>query len=197
MSPRGVVAGRAVAHHRCCDGPHGNVGLIASCPTVLLDLRPRPTDHLGSFEAPVRDRGDHLRALLRAGSTTPAIEAAWRAAMWDKPAGHGINTPNFVQPQRSMSAIGGWVTAGTARLIDISVRYFAAARAAAGADSEELTMPEGITVSGLVDELSSRNAELARVLLRCSYLSTGWRCTTRRALHSGNTIDVLPPFAGG
>ena len=34
-------------------------------------------------------------------------EAAWRTTMWGKPAGHGINDPNFVQPARPMSAIGG------------------------------------------------------------------------------------------
>jgi len=27
--------------------------------------------------------------------------------MWAKPAGHGINDPGFVQPDRPMSAIGG------------------------------------------------------------------------------------------
>ncbi|CDO90730.1 cyclic pyranopterin phosphate synthase MoaA [Mycobacterium triplex] len=48
-----------------------------------------------------------LRGLLRGGATDDAIEAAWRAAMWAKPAGHGINDPNFVQPDRPMSAIGG------------------------------------------------------------------------------------------
>ena len=48
-----------------------------------------------------------LRALLRDGVDDAGIEAAWRAAMWDKPAGHGINDPDFVQPQRPMSAIGG------------------------------------------------------------------------------------------
>ena len=41
------------------------------------------------------------------GADDDAIEAAWRAAMWGKPAGHGINDPNFVQPDRPMSAIGG------------------------------------------------------------------------------------------
>ena len=35
------------------------------------------------------------------------IEAAWRVAMWAKAAGHGINDPSFVQPDRPMSAIGG------------------------------------------------------------------------------------------
>ena len=48
-----------------------------------------------------------LRSLLRDGSSDDVIEAAWRAAMWGKPAGHGINDPNFVQPDRPMSAIGG------------------------------------------------------------------------------------------
>jgi GTP 3',8-cyclase len=48
-----------------------------------------------------------LRALLRGGASDDAIEAAWRTAMWGKPAGHGINDPNFIQPVRPMSAIGG------------------------------------------------------------------------------------------
>ena len=48
-----------------------------------------------------------LRGLLRSGAHDDAIEAAWRAAMWGKPAGHGINDPNFIQPDRPMSAIGG------------------------------------------------------------------------------------------
>jgi molybdopterin synthase sulfur carrier subunit len=90
------------------------------------------------------------------------------------------------------------VTAETARLIDIGVRYFAAARAAAGSDSEGLTVRAGVTVGDLVDELSSRNPELARVLLRCSYLCDGVAVHDKaQPLHTGNTIDVLPPFAGG
>jgi GTP 3',8-cyclase len=48
-----------------------------------------------------------LRDLMRSGADDDAIEAAWRAAMWAKPAGHGINDPGFVQPDRPMSAIGG------------------------------------------------------------------------------------------
>ena len=48
-----------------------------------------------------------LRGLLRGGAGDDAIEAAWRAAMWGKPAGHGINDPDFIQPARPMSAIGG------------------------------------------------------------------------------------------
>jgi cyclic pyranopterin phosphate synthase len=48
-----------------------------------------------------------LRGLLRGGAHDDAIEAAWRFAMWGKPAGHGINDPSFIQPDRPMSAIGG------------------------------------------------------------------------------------------
>jgi len=48
-----------------------------------------------------------LRGLLRTGAHDDAIAAAWRAAMWGKPAGHGINDPGFIQPDRPMSAIGG------------------------------------------------------------------------------------------
>lgn len=48
-----------------------------------------------------------LRALLRDGASDDMIEASWRAAMWAKAAGHGINDPGFVQPTRPMSAIGG------------------------------------------------------------------------------------------
>jgi GTP 3',8-cyclase len=48
-----------------------------------------------------------LRGPLRGGAGDDAIEAAWRTAMWGKPAGHGINDPDFVQPARPMSAIGG------------------------------------------------------------------------------------------
>ena len=48
-----------------------------------------------------------LRGLLRGGADDDAIEVAWRTAMWGKPAGHGINDPDFIQPDRPMSAIGG------------------------------------------------------------------------------------------
>jgi cyclic pyranopterin phosphate synthase len=44
---------------------------------------------------------------MRRGADDDTVEAAWRAAMWAKPAGHGINEPGFQQPERPMSAIGG------------------------------------------------------------------------------------------
>lgn len=54
-----------------------------------------------------------LMELLRDGSSDEAIASKWRQAMWAKPRAYGSNTvtslgsPQFVQPERSMSAIGG------------------------------------------------------------------------------------------
>jgi sulfur-carrier protein len=80
----------------------------------------------------------------------------------------------------------------------ITVRYFAAARAAAGSDSEELTVRPGATVAELVDGLGGRSQELARVLVRCSFLCDGVAVRNQaQPLQAGSTIDVLPPFAGG
>jgi sulfur-carrier protein len=82
--------------------------------------------------------------------------------------------------------------------VSIVVRYFAAARDAAGSESEQLTVQPGATVGALVDELSSRNSELARVLTRCSFLCDGIAVRDKaQQLRAGATIDVLPPFAGG
>ncbi|OSC39487.1 MoaD/ThiS family protein [Mycobacterium decipiens] len=82
--------------------------------------------------------------------------------------------------------------------IQVVVRYFAAARAAAGAESEIVTLPSGATVAELVDGLSGRNARLATVLSRCSYLRDGIAVRDdTTSLSTGSTVDVLPPFAGG
>jgi cyclic pyranopterin phosphate synthase len=48
-----------------------------------------------------------LRAALRGGADDDEIARRWRAAMWAKRAGHGIDDPKFLQPARPMSAIGG------------------------------------------------------------------------------------------
>ena len=80
----------------------------------------------------------------------------------------------------------------------ITVRGFAAARAAAGSESEQLTLRAGATVGELVDTLGARSQELARVLGRCSYLCDGLAVRDQgQPLQAGTTIDVLPPFAGG
>jgi cyclic pyranopterin phosphate synthase len=48
-----------------------------------------------------------LRKLLRDGAPDREIAEAWMVAMRGKRAGHGIDDPSFLQPERPMSAIGG------------------------------------------------------------------------------------------
>ncbi|QGU07082.1 Cyclic pyranopterin monophosphate synthase [Corynebacterium occultum] len=48
-----------------------------------------------------------LRELLRSGATDTELATAWAQAMWGKLPGHGIDDPGFLQPRRTMSAIGG------------------------------------------------------------------------------------------
>jgi GTP 3',8-cyclase len=53
-----------------------------------------------------REESD-LRAPLRGGATDDELAARWRRAVAAKRAGHGIDNPSFLQPDRPMSAIGG------------------------------------------------------------------------------------------
>jgi cyclic pyranopterin phosphate synthase len=98
-----------VAHRPDPDVLVGRVGIVASVTRpVCGDCdRTRLT-----ADGQVRDclfaRGEtDLRALLRAGAGDAELARAWRAAMWGKQAGHGIDDPAFLQPDRPMSAIGG------------------------------------------------------------------------------------------
>jgi molybdopterin converting factor small subunit len=82
--------------------------------------------------------------------------------------------------------------------VQLHVRYFAAARAAAGTEAETLGVAEGTSVKDLVEQLGARSRELASVLDRCSFLRDGVAVRNRaEPLQTNETIDVLPPFAGG
>lgn len=82
--------------------------------------------------------------------------------------------------------------------LTITVRYFAAARAAAGIETETLSIPAGTTIDELVTDLAGRGPELAKVLARCSYLRDGVAVRDKDVvLETPVTLDVLPPFAGG
>jgi len=80
----------------------------------------------------------------------------------------------------------------------VTVRYFAAARAAAGFDDEIIGIAPGTTVRMLVQNLAERGTDLAKVLSRCSYLCDGIAVRDlEMTLSDAATLDVLPPFAGG
>jgi GTP 3',8-cyclase len=91
------------------DGGPGTVGIIASVTQAFCSdcNRTRLTADGQVRNCLFASEETDLRGLLRAGADDDAVETAWRAAMWAKAAGHGINDPGFVQPARPMSAIGG------------------------------------------------------------------------------------------
>jgi GTP 3',8-cyclase len=87
----------------------GTVGVIASvsrpfcgdCDRVRLTADGQVRDCLFA-----RAESD-LRTPLRDGASDEEIARRWVAAMAGKRAGHGIDDPAFLQPDRPMSAIGG------------------------------------------------------------------------------------------
>lgn len=82
--------------------------------------------------------------------------------------------------------------------VRVTVRFFAAARAAAGIETEMIDLRPGTTIAELIDALKARDAGLSKVLARSSYLCDGIAVRdTATALSDAQTVDVLPPFAGG
>jgi molybdopterin synthase sulfur carrier subunit len=87
----------------------------------------------------------------------------------------------------------------TTSTITVTVRYFAAARAAAGMENESLRLPAGSTVNDTIAGMRERHGEaLTKVLGRCSFLLDEVAVRDRSvAVPDGALLDVLPPFAGG
>ena len=83
--------------------------------------------------------------------------------------------------------------------VNIRVRYFAAARSAAGTTEESITLTGRATVADALQVVcAAHGTALARVLDRCSYLLDEVAVhRTGEPLVDGATLDVLPPFAGG
>jgi GTP 3',8-cyclase len=109
LTPDSAPRGSAPAALWTVDGGPDKVGIIASVTHAFCSDcdRTRLTAD-GQVRSCLFSRQEtDLRGLLRGGADDDIVEAAWRKAMWAKPAGHGINAPGFVQPDRPMSAIGG------------------------------------------------------------------------------------------
>ncbi|MCW2133573.1 GTP 3',8-cyclase MoaA [Arthrobacter sp. VKM Ac-2550] len=92
----------------------GTVGIIASvtepfcadCRRTRITAEGKVRSCLFSHEE------TDLRDLLRSGAGDEAVAERWREAMWAKPRAHGMDhaglgAEDFVQPDRTMSAIGG------------------------------------------------------------------------------------------
>ena len=109
LQPDSAPRGSAPAQLWVVDGGPATVGIIASVSDAFCSAcdRTRLTADGQIRNCLFATEESDLRGLLRSGADDAAIESTWRSAMWRKAAGHGINDPGFVQPQRPMSAIGG------------------------------------------------------------------------------------------
>jgi molybdopterin converting factor small subunit len=83
----------------------------------------------------------------------------------------------------------------------VTVRYWAGARVAAGVSEEQLT---GTTVAEVLEAARSAHVgepRFASVLSVCSILlgdrPVGSADLTTVVVNDGDTVEVLPPFAGG
>lgn len=109
LTPAREPRGSAPAELFLVDGGPATVGVIASvtrpfcgdCDRVRLTADGQVRNCLFA-----RSESD-LRASLRGGASDQEIAERWVIAMSTKRAGHGIDDPSFLQPDRPMSAIGG------------------------------------------------------------------------------------------
>ncbi len=98
-----IVGGRLV------NGGPATVGIIASVTRSFCEAcdRTRITAEGTVRSCLFGDDETDLRGLLRGGADDETIAHWWRAAMWGKQSGHGMERADFVRPVRSMGAIGG------------------------------------------------------------------------------------------
>lgn len=85
----------------------------------------------------------------------------------------------------------------------MEINLYAAARAAIGTSERVLQRADSATIGDVLSELSAEQdaptaERTAKVFASCSFLVNGVASTdSGRALHDGDRLDVLPPFAGG
>jgi GTP 3',8-cyclase len=117
LEPRGRHGNAPAEEFEVVDGPHreswavtpGRVGVIASVTRPFC----RDCDRLrltadGQLRTCLFAREEtDLRGPLRAGASDAELGEIIKTAVLGKQSGHGIGTAGFVQPDRTMSAIGG------------------------------------------------------------------------------------------
>ncbi len=83
----------------------------------------------------------------------------------------------------------------------VRVRYWAAARAAAGRESDDVPGQTLSEVLAAVRDLHADNARLLRVIDVCSVLvgerPVGTQDPAAVRIGPGDSVELLPPFAGG
>lgn len=83
----------------------------------------------------------------------------------------------------------------------VRVRYWAAARAAAGRDTDDVPGETLAEVLDAVRQLHADKAKFAQVVGVCSVLvgerPVGSQDPATVRIGAGETVELLPPFAGG
>ena len=86
----------------------------------------------------------------------------------------------------------------------VTVRYWAAARAAAGVEQDVLPVEGGTTLAAVLGEVRRRHADrpkVADVVAVCSVLlgdrPVGSADPAEVPVEAGDVVELLPPFAGG
>lgn len=86
----------------------------------------------------------------------------------------------------------------------ITLRYWAAARSAAGISQEQVAVPGPVSLAWLIEESVARrdpSGPLAGVLARCSVLLGELPVKSADPatvmVSPGDSVEFLPPFAGG
>ena len=106
-SEQGNGSEPATVHH-FADG-RGSIGIIASVSQPFCEscnrVRITADGHLRTCLFSLTEHD--LKGLLRSGASDEELADFIIATVWKKEAGHKINQPDFVKPDRSMSAIGG------------------------------------------------------------------------------------------
>ena len=108
LLPAAANGPEPATEHRFADG-RGSIGIIASVTEPFCDHcnRVRLTADGQLRTCLFATREHNLKGLIRTGATDEEIAGFIAAAVWKKEPGHKINQPDFIQPNRSMSAIGG------------------------------------------------------------------------------------------
>jgi molybdopterin converting factor subunit 1 len=79
----------------------------------------------------------------------------------------------------------------------LHVRYFAAAREAAGTEAEDVELESGATVDGLLARLRERHPDLVSLAGTLRFAIGERFVTAETALSDGDTVVVIPPVSGG
>ena len=95
--------------YRFADGAPGGIGVIGTVTEPFCDtcnrLRITAEGEVRACLFAVEETD--LRGPMRAGASDEELADLVRGTVWRKWSGHRINHPDFVQPERSMSSIGG------------------------------------------------------------------------------------------